>query len=99
MKLLCFPVKGVGGFNLTVSEVFGVMVAMVSGIVSSLSVSFVVLSGCQSFVLGVKILGVVESRFRGVKVLRCACKDTGVFVGEFTLLLDFKTFEAKCLTV
>jgi hypothetical protein len=27
------------------------------------------------------------------------CKDTGAFVGEFTLLLDFKTFKAKHLTV
>jgi hypothetical protein len=27
------------------------------------------------------------------------CKDTGAFIGEFTLLLDFETFEAKRLTV
>jgi hypothetical protein len=99
MKSLHFPVKGVSGFNLTVSEVFSIVVAMVSGIVSSLLVSFVILSGCQSFILGVKVLGVVESRFHGVKVSGCACKDTGMFVGEFTLLLDFKTFKAKHLTV
>jgi hypothetical protein len=34
------------------------------------------------------------SRYRGA-----LCKDTGVFVGESTLLLDFETFKAKCLTV
>jgi hypothetical protein len=27
------------------------------------------------------------------------CKDTGAFVGEFTLLLDFEMFKAKRLTV
>jgi hypothetical protein len=27
------------------------------------------------------------------------CKDTGVFFGESTLLLDFETFKAKRLTV
>jgi hypothetical protein len=45
----------------------------------------------------------LSSRFRGVRVLECACKDTGAFVGESTLLLDFEmlkqtfdSLDSKC---
>jgi hypothetical protein len=84
IKSLRFPVKGVGGFNLTFSEVFVVVVSVFSAIV------ICHLSRCQSFIFGVKVSGVVESRFRGVRVSGCTCKDTGAFVGESTLLLDFE---------
>jgi hypothetical protein len=63
IKSLCFPVKGVGGFNLIVSEVVFVMVSVFLAIVS---VVVCCLSGCQSFVLGVKVSGIVE-----FKVLWC----------------------------
>jgi hypothetical protein len=89
MKSLRFPVKGVGGFNLTVSEVFGVMVVIVSGIVSScyrcryrLYQGFISqyqgIGCCQSIevssIIESKFRGIGWSGFRGIKVSGCAVK-------------------------
>jgi hypothetical protein len=91
MNLLRFFVKGVGGFSLMVSEAFiVVVVATVSGMVYSLYRCRYRLSWCQSFGLSVEVSSIVESKYRGVKVSRCAVRILGVVVGEFTLLLDFK---------
>jgi hypothetical protein len=101
--LLRFPVKGFSGLSLTFSEAFGVVVAIVLGIVS-LSVSVLFVSRFRFQCRGVKYHRVKVSRYWLVKISWCqgvgvCCKDTGAFVGEFTLLLDFETFKAKHLTV
>jgi hypothetical protein len=82
MKSLHFPVKGVGGLSLIFSEAF-VVIVVVSAMVSS---------WCQSFDFGVS--SIVESRSQGIGLSECQgvgvrCKDTGAFVDESTLLLDF----------
>jgi hypothetical protein len=46
----------------------------------------------------IKVSSIVESKFRGISLSWCrgvgvCCKNTGAFVGESTLLLDFKTFK------
>jgi hypothetical protein len=56
-----------------------VFLAMVSSVVYR-RVSMCQVSSSQSFRVSV------------VRVSVCACKDTGVVVGETTLLLDFKRF-------
>jgi hypothetical protein len=116
MKSLRFPVKGVSGLSLIFSEALVVMVADVSAMVSISVSSFVVVSKflcwywlCQSFVSRCRgIRCVVESKSRGIGLSWCQgvgvrCKDTGAFVGETTLLLDFGTLrqnvrqsELKC---
>jgi hypothetical protein len=102
MKSLHFTVKGVGGLSLIFSEVvIVIMFAMVSGIISLLSVLVSFVSRFCFLVSRYQVLS--KSEFQGigfVKVswcqgVRVRCKDTGVFVGESTLLLDFKTFKAK----
>jgi hypothetical protein len=77
MKSLHFPVKGVGGFNLILSDISVVVAIVSSAIVSFIGVSKYRVSLGQGFVVSV-----------GVEV---RCKDTGAFVGETTLLLDFRT--------
>jgi hypothetical protein len=69
-----------------------------------IGIGFVICRGFKVSVLvsflGVEVSGVssiVESRFRGISLSECQgvgvrCKDTGTFVGESTLLLDFETF-------
>jgi hypothetical protein len=55
MNSFCFPVKGVGGFSLMISEAFGVVVVvtMVSAIVSScISVDIV----CRGVKVSVSVL-------------------------------------------
>jgi hypothetical protein len=83
IKSLRFPVKGVGGLSLIFSEAFGVVVvAMVLAMVFSCC-------WCRYRFQyqGVKYRRVKVSWYQGVGV---RCKDTGTFIGEFTLLLDFK---------
>jgi hypothetical protein len=58
-----------------VSEAFIVIVvAMVSAMVSSLYRCQYHLLWCQSFSLGVEVSSIVESKYRGIKVSRCAVK-------------------------
>jgi hypothetical protein len=103
MKSLRFPVKGVGGLSLTFSEAFGVVivVTMVSAIVSSLYWCRYCL-WCQGFVSRCRGIKYRQSQSLKISVfvrvswcqgVRVRCKNTGMVVGEFTLLLDFKTLK------
>jgi hypothetical protein len=97
MKLLRFPVKGFGGLSLMFSEALVIVVPMV--LIISV-VSTMVSSWYQSFSFGV---GIGWLRFCSIKVSGCRlswcrgvevrCKNMGAFVGESTLLLDFKMFK------
>jgi hypothetical protein len=100
MKSLHLLVKGVGGLSLTFSEAFGVVivVAMVSAIVSSLYRCRYHL-WCQGFVSQCRGIKYRQSQSLKVSVfvrvswcqgVRVHCKNMGVIIGEFTLLLDFK---------
>jgi hypothetical protein len=58
-----------------VSEAFVViMVTIVLAIVPSLYRCQYRLSWCQSFGLGVKASSIIESKYQGIKVLRCAVR-------------------------
>jgi hypothetical protein len=101
MKSLRFPVKGVGGFNLILSDI-GVVVA----IVSSVMVLFVRVS--EFHLLSKYQVSSSQSLegsvYQSIRVSWCQgvgvrCKDTGTFVGESTLLLDFRTLKTKRSTV
>jgi hypothetical protein len=73
MNLLHFPVKGVGGFSLMFLEAFVVVVvAVVLGIVSFLYRCRY--CWCQSFSLGVEVSSIVESKYRGIRISRCAVR-------------------------
>jgi hypothetical protein len=78
-KSLCFPVKGFSELSLTFSEAFGVVVAMVSGIVSSLLVLVLFVSRFRLSVSRYQML----SKYRGVKisvsVLRCQISSSQSF--------------------
>jgi hypothetical protein len=107
MKSLRFPVKGVSGLSLIFSEAFGVVVAMVSAMVAMVSAMVssvsVLVSRCQVCQV-LSSQGLEGSVYQSIKVLWCQgvgvhCKDTGVFVGESTLLLDFRMLKTKRSTV